>query len=117
MGSTVATTSQGDPMKTAVALLFLAASPLAWAGPAQGKSRILVIATGGTIAGIAQAPGGAEYDPGQLTVDAILKALPDVKAEVDVTGRQLTDPTVVTADNPHGYVNVASNDFREHYWL
>jgi L-asparaginase len=81
------------------------------------KPRVLLIGTGGTIAGVARNPGGAVYDPGKLTVDAILEAIPEVKQDIQIEGRQLADPESATPDNPNGYISVASSFIRERQWL
>src|SRR5688572_28068808 len=47
------------------------------------KPKVLVIGTGGTIAGVARNPGGATYDPGKLAVDAILSAIPEVNQDIE----------------------------------
>jgi L-asparaginase/Glu-tRNA(Gln) amidotransferase subunit D len=79
--------------------------------------RVRIIATGGTIAGVAANPGSPNYDPGQVTIDAILHAVPDVTTKVSIDGSQLVDPESATADNPHGYVNVSSAFIRERHWI
>jgi L-asparaginase len=81
------------------------------------KPKVLVLGTGGTIAGVARNPGGATYDPGKLAVDAILSAIPEVKQDIEIVGRQLADPEAVTAANPGGYINLASSFIRERHWL
>src|SRR5260221_415758 len=45
--------------------------------------RVLVIGTGGTIAGTAESSTDLHYDPGKLSVDAILRTVPDIKQQVD----------------------------------
>ena len=80
-------------------------------------AKVRIIATGGTIAGVAESPDSATYDPGQVTVDAILQAVPDVAAKVTLDGSQLIDPGLISASNPQGYVNVSSDFILEREWL
>jgi L-asparaginase len=81
------------------------------------KPKVLLIGTGGTIAGVVRNPGGSSYDPGKLTVEAILAAIPEVKEDIEIDGRQLADLEAATPDNPNGYINVASSFIRERHWL
>src|SRR4051794_15994893 len=55
------------------------------------RKKIFFIGTGGTIAGIAANPGSPLYDPGKVTIDAILAAVPDIKNLADISGQQLID--------------------------
>lgn len=81
------------------------------------KPKVLVIATGGTIAGVSVPGDPQHYDPGQLTVDAILKEIPEINSTFNVVGNQLVDASAVTPANPKGYVNVASSFILERHWL
>ncbi|HET9215993.1 MAG TPA: asparaginase domain-containing protein [Terriglobia bacterium] len=83
----------------------------------QTKTKVLLIGTGGTIAGEARVVGGATYDSGKLAVEALLETIPEVKDEFELEGRQLADPESATADNPAGAVNVNSSFIRERHWL
>lgn len=104
-------------------MLVMFKLPLASAGvggkvdPVHAKPRVLVIATGGTIAGVSIPGDPQHYDPGQLTVEAILKEIPDVRNSFVVEGQQLRDPNAATPQNPNGYVNVASPYILERQWL
>jgi len=81
------------------------------------KPKVLLIGTGGTIAGVVRNPGGSSYDPGKLTVAAIVAAIPEVKQDIEIEGRQLADLESATPDNPNGYINVGSSFIRERHWL
>jgi len=98
-----------------LATLLLAQTPAV--AQTRPKPRVLLIGTGGTIAGVARTPEGAIYDAGKLTVAAILEAIPEVKQDIEIEGRQLSDPEAVTASNPNGYISVASSLIRERHWL
>ena len=65
--------------------LFLA---LATALGATAKPRIRIIATGGTIAGVSASATSSAYNAGQVGVEALLKAVPQVSELADVSGEQ-----------------------------
>ena len=68
------------------ALVVFCLSP-AWG---QGsKPRITVIATGGTIAGIAATPAENSYTPAQLTVETLIRQVPQITDKASVKGFQL----------------------------
>lgn len=51
--------------------------------------RVTIIATGGTIAGIAPSSAGTFYDPAQLTVGALMEQVPEIRSKASITGIQL----------------------------
>ncbi|WP_276134191.1 type II asparaginase [Polluticoccus soli] len=73
---------------------FIAATlPLTMA-EAQRKANlpdVVLLATGGTIAGTAASSTQAGYSSGQLGVDAMLNAVPDAKKIANVTGEQISN--------------------------
>lgn len=92
------------------------------------KKKIFFIGTGGTIAGLAQNPSSPSYDPGKVTINAILDAVPDIKNEANIDGQQLVDVLKVRelmnqglseADalkRPEAYVNTCSCNLSEYHW-
>ena len=68
-----------------------------------GKPNVVVVATGGTIAGAAESQTQAEYTSGRVGVDALLKAVPQLKMLARVTGEQVA--------------NVGSQDMSDAIWL
>ncbi|MCC8170524.1 MAG: type II asparaginase [Parabacteroides sp.] len=70
----------------AVCLLLVCLAP---AGSAYGLPRIRILATGGTIAGVGASSTGSAYKPGQLGVDQLLAAVPEIKEVAEVTGEQV----------------------------
>jgi len=78
------------PMRFAVAVLLVAAS---WQSVvAQGKKpNILILATGGTIAGAAASGTQAGYTSGAVTIDAMLNAVPGIKDLANVKGEQISN--------------------------
>ncbi|HBG53354.1 MAG TPA: L-asparaginase 2 [Rikenellaceae bacterium] len=53
------------------------------------KPRITIIATGGTIAGIAHTPAENAYTPAQLTVETLIRQIPQITDKASVKGIQL----------------------------
>ncbi len=84
-----------------VALVLAAASPLA----AQPKPlpNIVVLATGGTIAGAASSDVQAGYTSGQVGVDQLLAAVPQAKKLANLRGEQIS--------------NIGSQDMNDEVWL
>ncbi len=71
-----------------IALLF---NSLVWAAPPTVKPRIMVLATGGTIAGAAPAATQTVgYRAAVLSVTDLLAAVPEMKKIADVRGEQVT---------------------------
>jgi len=93
-------------MKTALrtlgvvgATLVLASSTFAQAP----KKKIVILATGGTIAGAALSPTDPGYQSGAVGVDILIKAVPDLKKIADVTGEQIA--------------SIGSQDMNDEVWL
>lgn len=59
--------------------------------PAQRLPNITLLATGGTIAGTAASGAQAGYTSGQVTIDAMLAAVPEIKKIANVTGEQVSN--------------------------
>ena len=57
----------------------------------QKKPNILILATGGTIAGAAATGTQAGYTSGAVTIDAMLAAVPGIKDLADVRGEQISN--------------------------
>lgn len=53
--------------------------------------RVMIVATGGTIAGIAPSAVQAGYTPGQITIDGMIQAVPDLKNLARVAGEQISN--------------------------
>ena len=58
---------------------------------AQGKPKIEVLATGGTIAGAQASSSGVGYKSGTFSVDDLIKAVPQLKEVADLTGEQVAN--------------------------
>jgi L-asparaginase len=67
------------------------------------KLNIVILATGGTIAGSAETQTQAGYTSGQVGVDVLINAVPQMKELADVTGEQIS--------------NVGSQDMSDAIWL
>ena len=67
------------------------------------KPKIRIIATGGTIAGVAASSSSSAYTAGQVGIQALIDAVPQVKELAEVSGEQL--------------VNIGSQDMNDQVWL
>jgi L-asparaginase len=65
---------------------------MAWVQPtdAQSKPRIVIVATGGTIAGAAESTTAAGYKSGAVAVDVLIEAVPQMKKFAYVRGVQVS---------------------------
>jgi L-asparaginase len=74
-------------------------------GYAQNKDlpNIVILATGGTIAGTAETGTQAGYTSGKVTIDAMIDAVPGIRKLANITGEQLS--------------NVGSQDMSIEIWL
>ncbi len=90
--------------KMGILLLLVAviAAP-AWSADDTAKPSIVILATGGTIAGSAETQTQAGYTSGQVGVDILIDAVPQMKELAEVTGEQIS--------------NVGSQDMSDAIWL
>ena len=58
---------------------------------AQKKPNVVILATGGTIAGAAASSTQAGYTSGQVTIDAMVNAVPDAKKIANIKGEQISN--------------------------
>ncbi|HET6769275.1 MAG TPA: type II asparaginase [Chitinophagaceae bacterium] len=58
-------------------------------GIGQTLPRVIILATGGTIAGQGTNPASAGYMPGKIPIDTLLKSIPPIKKIADVKGEQI----------------------------
>src|SRR5262245_649201 len=73
-------------------------------GTAQGKKpRVVIVATGGTIAGAAASGTSAGYQSGAVGVDILIQAVPQMKEIADVSGEQIA--------------SIGSQDMNDEVWL
>jgi L-asparaginase len=61
------------------------------ASVAQAKPKIMILATGGTIAGAQASTSEAGYKSGSFSVDDLIKAVPQLKDLADITGEQVAN--------------------------
>jgi len=78
--------------------VLLALAPVAYAKP-----KIVILATGGTIAGAAASGTSAGYQSGAVGVDLLIEAVPQLKEIADVTGEQIA--------------SIGSQDMNDEVWL
>ena len=67
------------------------------------KPRIVIVATGGTIAGAAESTTAAGYKSGAVAVDVLIAAVPQMKKFADVRGVQVA--------------SIGSQDMNDEVWL
>src|ERR1044072_4731475 len=58
---------------------------------AQKKPNIVILATGGTIAGAAATGTQAAYTSGAVTIDAMIAAVPGIKDMASIKGEQISN--------------------------
>jgi len=87
--------SKGAVMKQSYrhwALVFIVlvtvSSQTAWS---QDKKNIVILATGGTIAGAAASGTQSAYTSGAVTIDAMLKAVPGIEKLANIKGEQISN--------------------------
>jgi len=80
----------------------LIAAGTLWAQGAK-KPKVVIVATGGTIAGAAPSQTEAGYQSGAVGVDILIKAVPQLKDIADVTGEQVA--------------SIGSQDMNDAVWL
>ena len=75
--------------RIALLLLFVLA---AWqaALAQQRKPNVVILATGGTIAGAASSGTQAAYTSGAVTIDAMIAAVPGIKDMANIKGEQIS---------------------------
>ncbi len=73
------------------------------AGAQGAKPRIVIVATGGTIAGSAESTTAAGYKSGAVAVDTLINAVPQMKKFADVRGVQVS--------------SVGSQDMNDELWV
>ena len=86
-----------------IAFMFAAALTAgAWAAT-EDKPHVVILATGGTIAGSAESQTQAGYTSGQVGVEVLINAVPQLAQLAEVTGEQIA--------------NVGSQDMSDAIWL
>jgi L-asparaginase len=84
----------------------VAAAVMVWGLPAAAQSpkpRVVIVATGGTIAGAAESTTAAGYKSGAVAVDVLIAAVPQMKAFADVRGVQVS--------------SIGSQDMNDEIWV
>src|SRR5688572_16898584 len=83
--------------------LFAVSVLIASGALAQKKPKIVILATGGTIAGAALKPTDPGYQSGAVGVDILIAAVPQLKEIAEVTGEQIA--------------SIGSQDMNDEVWL
>lgn len=92
-------------MKTIrIILLFTTILMLSWnAGFAQKLPNIHILATGGTIAGAGTTTTGSSYTAGQVAINELISAVPELREVANIKGEQI--------------VKIGSQDMSDEVWL
>ncbi|HEX2329756.1 MAG TPA: type II asparaginase [Candidatus Angelobacter sp.] len=78
--------------RSSVIVLALAVTVLVQSAFAQGnKPNVVILATGGTIAGAAASGTQSGYTSGQVTIDAMINAVPGIKDLANLKGEQISN--------------------------
>ena len=83
--------------------LLFAALTTCWQLQAAEKPNIMILATGGTIAGSAESQTQAGYTSGQVGVDVLINAVPQIQEIANISGEQVA--------------NVGSQDMSDAIWI
>jgi L-asparaginase len=89
-------------LQSVVSIVFVIAACQAAADDAS-KPRVTILATGGTIAGSAETQTQAGYTSGQVGVEVLVAAVPQIKELAEISGEQIA--------------NVGSQDMSDAIWL
>ena len=93
-----------NPRKTSIAIGLMALAMSVSLSHAQAKKpNVVILATGGTIAGAAGSDVQAAYTSGQVGVDQLLAAVPQAKKLATIRGEQIA--------------NIGSQDMNDEVWL
>jgi L-asparaginase len=84
------------------AMLILLILPFGFS-QAKGLPNVVILATGGTIAGAGVSSTGSAYTSGQVKIEAMIDAVPNIRSLANLTGEQLA--------------NVGSQDMSVEVWL
>lgn len=92
-------------MKNLKRISFLAVMLLttAFAAVSQQKPNVCILATGGTIAGTGKSATASGYTAGQVAIQSLIDAVPQIQDVANVTGEQI--------------VNIGSQDMNDQVWL
>src|SRR5678809_1545946 len=71
-------------------LSFLPLLALAMSLQAQKLPRVIILATGGTIAGVGASSDRAGYEAGKIPIDQLVGTIPTVKKIADISGEQIS---------------------------
>lgn len=86
-----------------VKFLLLSCAALLLGVSLGAKPKVRIIATGGTIAGVSASSGSTAYASGQVGIQTLIDAVPQILDFADVTGEQL--------------VNIGSQDMNDQVWI
>ena len=85
-----------------MALLIAVIIPISFA-QSEKLPKVIILATGGTIAGTGESATGSGYTSGKVTIDAMIDAVPNIRKLADLSGEQIS--------------NVGSQDMSVKIWI
>jgi len=88
---------------TLIAVMAASASAQHAGGTSTKKPKVVIVATGGTIAGSAESATAAGYSSGAVGVDILIQAVPQLKDVAEVKGEQVA--------------SIGSQDMNDEVWL
>src|SRR5438552_1422146 len=89
-GETVILKSHRTVRMAIAAIVLIRSIQHAFAGP-NGKPNVLILATGGTIAGAAATGTQAGYTSGQVNIDTMIAAVPGITDVANIKGEQISN--------------------------
>ena len=92
-------TNRWTRLALGVALAAIAAAPAI----SMAKPKVVILATGGTIAGAQPKPGEVGYKAGAFSIESLIQAVPGLGELADVTGEQIA--------------NIGSQDMNDAVWI
>ncbi len=76
-------------LRNALVILLLSASVLTF-GQAKKLPNVVILATGGTIAGAGASSTGSAYTSGQVKIEAMIDAVPNIRTLANLKGEQIS---------------------------
>jgi L-asparaginase len=86
-----------------LALFMLAIVPFGYAQEENNLPNVVILATGGTIAGTGESSTGSSYTSGQVSIESMIDAVPNIRKLANLRGEQIS--------------NVGSQDMSVKIWI
>ncbi|MCP4896952.1 MAG: type II asparaginase [bacterium] len=92
-----------DKLRIVLLVMLCSASVVSASVIGSEKPTVVILATGGTIAGIGESDTVGSYDAGEVSVEDLIKAVPAIKAIANIRGEQV--------------VNISSEKMNNQIWM